>query len=90
MQGSDGNFYGTTIWGGSSYDGTIFKVTSAGVLTTLASFNGANGNQCSTALVQRSDGNFYGITTLGGIYGDGNIFKVTPAGVLTSLASLCS
>jgi len=50
VQGTDGNFYGTTEFGGSTYvsgsnpgDGTVFKITSAGALTTLASFAGANG-----------------------------------------------
>ena len=50
MLGNDGNFYGTTANGGSGYVegskpgyGTVFKVTTNGVLTTLVSFNDDNG-----------------------------------------------
>jgi uncharacterized repeat protein (TIGR03803 family) len=38
VQGSDGNFYGTTTYGGAKGRGTVFQVTPAGVLTTLVSF----------------------------------------------------
>ena len=41
VQGSDGNLYGTTDGGGAGGYGTVFKMTPAGVLTTLVSFNGA-------------------------------------------------
>ena len=41
--GSDGNFYGTTYQGGTSNRGTVFKVTTNGVLTSLVSFTGTNG-----------------------------------------------
>ena len=64
VQGSDGNFYGTTILGGASSHGTVFQMTSAGVLTTLVSFNNANGAVPLAALVQGTDGNFYGTTSL--------------------------
>jgi uncharacterized repeat protein (TIGR03803 family) len=88
VQGSDGNFYGTTSGGGTGgYDGTVFKMTPAGVLTTLVEFDGTNGANPHAALVQGSDGNFYGTTSDGstGVYG--TIFKMTPAGVLTTLVS---
>src|SRR5207244_12503099 len=46
-QGSDGNFYGTTAYGGIGFDGqpyrgngTVFKMTPAGELTTLVEFTG--------------------------------------------------
>jgi uncharacterized repeat protein (TIGR03803 family) len=85
LQGSDGNFYGTTQSGGSDF-GTVFKITPAGVLTTLASFDGVTeGNGPWGALVQGSDGNFYGTTSGGGTSGCGTVFKMTPAGVLTTL-----
>jgi uncharacterized repeat protein (TIGR03803 family) len=32
-EGSDGNFYGTTPFGGSSHDGTVFSITPAGAET---------------------------------------------------------
>jgi uncharacterized repeat protein (TIGR03803 family) len=66
VQGSDGNFYGTTLEGGSSEGGAAFKITPAGALTMLASFNGTNGFNPEGAMVQGSDGNFYGTTTNGG------------------------
>jgi uncharacterized repeat protein (TIGR03803 family) len=87
VQGSDGNFYGTTDGGGAGGCGTVFKMTPAGVLTTLVSFNGADGNSPQAPLVQGSDGNFYGTTTYGGAGGFGTVFRVTPAGVLTTLVS---
>ncbi len=91
-QGSDGDFYGTTWYGGDYGDGTVFKMTAAGVLTTLVSFNGANGSAPVAALVQGSDGNFYGTTEYGGDlslfsgFGDGTVFRITTNGALTTLA----
>ena len=67
--------------------GTVFKMTPAGALTTLVSFNLANGYNPSAGLVQGSDGNFYGTTAGGGAGGGGTVFKMTPAGVLTTLVS---
>jgi len=64
VQGSDGNFYGTTILGGVKNRGTVFQMTAAGVLTTLVSFNGGKGSSPFAALVQGTNGNFYG--TAGG------------------------
>ncbi len=77
VQGSDGNFYGTTSWGGTSGDGTLFKISSAGTLTTLYSFSGGtNGyDPYGAGLVQGSDGFFYGTTYAGGTNGDGTVFK---------------
>jgi uncharacterized repeat protein (TIGR03803 family) len=74
IQATDGNFYGTTGAGGSSNDGTIFKMTPAGVLTTLHSFDGSDGAGPVAALVQATAGNFYGTTNGGGIDGIGTVF----------------
>ena len=87
VQGSDGNFYGTTNLGGSANEGTVYKMTPAGVLTTLVSFSGANGSYPYAGVVQGTDGNFYGTTDTGGSASDGTVFKVTPTGVLTTLVS---
>jgi uncharacterized repeat protein (TIGR03803 family) len=92
VQGTDGNFYGTTSQGGSSTActfgcGTVFKITSAGTLTTLHSFVGTDGESPFGALVQATDGNFYGTTQNGGANGDGTIFEITPTGTLTTLHS---
>ena len=85
-QGSDGNFYGNTLYGGSADKGTIFKVTPAGVETVLYSFAGGNdGAIPQTPLVQGSDGNFYGTTPFGGTFSNGVAFRVTPTGAETVL-----
>jgi uncharacterized repeat protein (TIGR03803 family) len=81
VQGTDGNFYGTTSGGGAHGVGTVFKITPAGALTLLHSFGGADGAAPEARLLQASDGNFYGTTVLGGgANNDGAIFKMTPAG----------
>ena len=86
--GADGSFYGTTQIGGGSNQGAVFKVTSAGVMTTLVNFYGANGAQPLAGLVLASDGNFYGSTSAGGSNNLGTIFKMTPSGTLTTLVNL--
>jgi uncharacterized repeat protein (TIGR03803 family) len=89
VQGIDGNFYGTTEYGGASGEGTVFQVTTNGTLTTLVSFCATNGSYPLAGLVQASDGNFYGTTEYGGTNGNyGTVFEMTPAGVLTTLVSL--
>jgi uncharacterized repeat protein (TIGR03803 family) len=92
VQGRDGNFYGTTWVGGTTGNGTVFKVTPAGSLTVLYSFciapRCADGSQPHAGLVQASDGNFYGTTMVGGAYRGGTVFKITPSGTLTTLAAL--
>jgi len=92
VQGTDGNFYGTTSAGGANGYGTVFKITPAGTLSTLHSFTGNDGSNSQATLVQGKDGNFYGVTTNGGAsttctMGCGTVFKITPAGVLTVLHS---
>ena len=43
VQATDGDLYGTTAYGGAKGDGTVFKVTSSGTLTTLCSFCSQSG-----------------------------------------------
>ena len=71
VQATDGNFYGTTYAGGTSGNcqggcGTVFRITPAGTLTTLHSFDWYDGASPTGALVQGNDGNFYGTTYGGG------------------------
>jgi uncharacterized repeat protein (TIGR03803 family) len=87
--GSDGNLYGTTILGGTSGSGTIFDVTTRGVLTMLYSFS-SDGDIPDSGLVLGSDGNFYGTTSMGSFTGQGTVFKFTPGGTLTTLYNFCS
>ncbi len=86
--GTDGKFYGTTNNGGTAGQGTVFKITPTGTLTTLHSFSGKDGSIPSFGgLVQATDGNFYGTTILGGANGDGVIFRINSAGMGTILHS---
>jgi uncharacterized repeat protein (TIGR03803 family) len=89
VQGSDGNFYGTTSLGGTNYDGTVFKMSTNGALTILYSFTGIiDGRGPGGELVQGSDGNFYGTTYEGGGTNDaGTLFQISTNGVLTNLWS---
>jgi uncharacterized repeat protein (TIGR03803 family) len=87
VQGNDGNFYGATSSGGTNLDGTIFRITTNGVLTTLHAFAGdSDGATAYGSLLQLADGNLYGTTAYGGAYNDGTVFRITPDGTLTILA----
>jgi uncharacterized repeat protein (TIGR03803 family) len=94
VQGFDGNFYGTTTGGGTNNEGTVFRVTSQGALTTLYSFCAlpkcADGSLPQSGLVQASDGNLYGTTSYGGFNNAGTFFRITLAGKLTTLYSFCA
>jgi uncharacterized repeat protein (TIGR03803 family) len=89
VQGTDGNFYGTTGGGGEYGLGTAFKLTPAGVETVLHSFGGtkSDGGTPQSGLVLGADGNFYGTTSVGGFdeqagaSGFGTVFKLSAAGV---------
>ncbi len=86
IQGSDGNIYGTTSKGGSSDNGTIYKLSTTGLLTTLYTFTGGNdGSAPMGPLAVGTDGNFYGTATEGGSTGDGTFFRITPTGSFTLL-----
>jgi len=88
VQGSDGNFYGTTDRGGSNDNcsdgttcGTIFKMTPDGTLTTLHDFD-PSGYYPFAGLTQDTDGAFYGTTNQGGdsmiTYGCcGTVFRIS-------------
>lgn len=90
VQASNGDFYGTTLAGGANDDGTVFKITLTGTLTTLHSFDGGDGLNPSAGLIQATNGNFYGTTQYGGGTGGGTVFKITPSGTLTTLYSFCA
>jgi uncharacterized repeat protein (TIGR03803 family) len=87
VQGSDGNFYGTTYDGGRNYSGTVYRITPAGTITILHHFDGINGGYPSAGLLLANDGNFYGTTLQGGASNYGTVFKITPSGVHTLLHS---
>ncbi|MEQ1559560.1 MAG: choice-of-anchor tandem repeat GloVer-containing protein [Methyloglobulus sp.] len=94
VQGTDGNFYGTTKGSGVTVtQGNVFKITPSGVYTNLHRFDSATafaqGTLPTAGLVQGSDGNFYGATSAGGKaipFGNyGVLFKITPQGAYTVL-----
>ncbi|MGA3041686.1 MAG: choice-of-anchor tandem repeat GloVer-containing protein [Bryobacteraceae bacterium] len=105
VQGTDGNLYGTTYYGGANAGelsgGTIFKITPSGTLTTVYNFCAqtgcTDGSFPAAGLIQATDGNLYGTTSDGGtggpcyVYaGCGTVFKITPSGTLTTLYNFCS
>lgn len=100
--GADGAFYGTTISAGlvpagttpsnpstpSVGSGTVFRVTSGGSITRIATFSAppSEGRTASGALLQAADGSFYGVTAAGTPKGyGGSIFRVTASGTLSTL-----
>jgi Gloeo_Verruco repeat len=96
IQATDGNLYGVTVMGGLSFGtpyGTIFRISTNGAFTHVASFYGTNGARPNGGLVQGPDGNFYGTTQQGGAYtnqyaqGAGTIFRVAANGDITTLFS---
>jgi uncharacterized repeat protein (TIGR03803 family) len=88
VQGSDGNFYGTTAFGGTNGLGTVFKISTNETLTSLHSFTRNDGAYPYAPLEQGSDGNFYGTTSGGGTNGgNGTVFQITTNGALISLYS---
>lgn len=89
VEGPDGSIYGTTTSGGMYDDGTAYKITRAGTLITLHSFDGADG-QVPSGLILGRDGDFYGTTQHQAEGGFGTVFKMTPTGVVTTLYNFCT
>jgi uncharacterized repeat protein (TIGR03803 family) len=77
---NDGNFYGITWQGGvnNNDQGTIFQITPSGTLTTLHTFDGADGSgpNGGGTLMQHTNGTFYGTmwNCLGGC--NGTVFSL--------------
>jgi uncharacterized repeat protein (TIGR03803 family) len=95
VQATDGNLYGTSSDGYEGL-GTVFKITTKGVFTTLYKFcpiDCSDGRNPQGALIQGTDGSLYGTTTFGGnmcYLGCGVVFKITTSGKLTTLYKFCS
>ncbi len=86
IQGLDGNLYGTTGGDGLLDNGTIFRVSTAGEVTTLHTFSYSEGAS-PNGLVQTANGDFYGTAFQGGdpTCGCGTVFHFSSAGVLNTL-----
>ncbi len=87
VQGTDGNFYGTTYQGGTNAKGTVFQITPAGALTTIYNFAGTDGNGPYATMIFGTDGKLYGTTFQGGASNLGTVFSITTGGTLTTLYS---
>ena len=74
-----GNLYGTTVIGGSSGSGTVFKVDTTGKETVLYSFTNSDvAAEPYAGLIRDKAGNLYGTTYTGGSHGYGTVFKLIP------------
>jgi len=83
---SVGNLYGTTYSGGSSDNGTIFKIAPDRTYTVLHSFNGSTGaNPMAGLTIDLATGDLYGLTQAGGSAGEGVLYKLTAGGTYTVL-----
>jgi uncharacterized repeat protein (TIGR03803 family) len=89
VQATDGYLYGATSEGGAHDDGTVFKITPAGKLTTVYSFC-SESNCADGEIPTATDGDLYGTTKYGGTNGYGTVFKITLSGTLTTLYNFCS
>jgi len=88
IQGSDGNFYGTTSdYNGSAQGGygVVYQLTPSGVVTILHAFDQSDGEAPSGTLVEGADGDFYGTAAYGGTSGYGVIYKISSTGAFLVL-----
>jgi len=76
-----GNLYGTTAGGGSTGNGVLFELDSAGNETVLHSFGSAgDGIGPIGGLILDANGNLYGTTVNGGAYGKGTVYRFGASG----------
>ena len=78
VQAADGSFYGAASAGGHYAGGTIYNITTAGVVTTAHAFNSAEGKNPYSSLIIGSSGNLYGTTYKGGSANDGTVYSLAP------------
>jgi uncharacterized repeat protein (TIGR03803 family) len=87
VRDGDGNFFGTSRYGGTNNNGTIFEVDRSGTETVVYRFTGgSDGAGPSPDLLRNKAGNLYGTAGGGGgACNCGIVFKLDPAGVLSVL-----
>src|ERR1700676_3314318 len=100
IQGSDGNFYGTTFVSSEGNlsqpnGGTVFSVTPGGKFTLLHTFLPGAGNNYPKGnnpgpLTEGSDGNLYGFTFNGGVPGHGVLYRVSRKSGFKVIHQFCS
>ena len=76
----NGEFYGTTGYGGTADFGTVFKVSASGVEHVLYSFTGPPDGEIPQSRLVHVNGAFYSTTEYGGASGIGSVFKVSTSG----------
>jgi uncharacterized repeat protein (TIGR03803 family) len=91
IRDAKGNLFGTTFYGGSYNEGTVFKLSKVGKETVLYSFCRtdlcADGRNPYSGVIQDAEGNFYGTTSQGGTTDSGTVFKLSKTGKETVLHS---
>jgi uncharacterized repeat protein (TIGR03803 family) len=90
FQASDGNIYGTTLYGGSNKDGTVFTLRTNNAFATLTSFSLSTGGVWpESSLIEGADGRLYGTTTGGGTGNNsGTVFRLETNGTISTFAYL--
>ncbi len=80
-----GNFYSTTLYGGTNLYGTVFKLSSeegGWTETVLYNFdNLSHGGTLFGSVVMDRAGDLYGTTLVGGAYFSGLAFELTPSSI---------
>ncbi len=91
IQATDGNFYGTTWFGGNTGNGTLFRVTPTGTVSLVYSFCKVkyvcSDGSLPLSVIQAADGNLYGTTLGGGAYSGGVLFQISKSGMYSTLYS---
>jgi uncharacterized repeat protein (TIGR03803 family) len=90
-QAADGNLYGTThkvgVVNPPFKNGTVFRISTNGSLTTLVTFDNTNGASSYAALTPAENDNLYGTTAFGGSSSNGTIYRISPSGQFTNIYS---
>ena len=91
IQATDGNFYGTTWFGGNTNHGTLLRVTPTGTVSVVYSFCTVqfvcSDGDTPFAVMQAADGNLYGTTLYGGASDAGVLFEISKSGSFSTLYS---
>jgi uncharacterized repeat protein (TIGR03803 family) len=81
VMGTDGNFYGTTQYGGDFNRGTVFRLSVKGKLKIIHSFDpSSEGGVPLGPVMIGADNKFYGTTSGGGAYSAGIVFQLSSSG----------
>ena len=84
VSSGDGAFYGTTLNGGATGNGTVFRITTDGQFTTLASLSrDDSGDSVPSNVILAQNGELFGMTEAGGANNKGTIFEVDLVDVTT-------